>query len=74
MKEEALGDEGILGKYPRCDLLIVDDMGMKQLPRRSGEFLFEIIMRRYEAGLAGERPDPCHRQARVSGRRRIRPE
>src|SRR5690606_20492114 len=32
----------------RCDLLIVDDMGMKQLPRRSGEFLFEIIMRRYE--------------------------
>jgi DNA replication protein DnaC len=48
MKEEALGDEGILGKYLRCDLLIVDDMGMKQLPRRSGEFLFEIIMRRYE--------------------------
>jgi len=30
------------------DLLIVDDMGMKQLPRRSGEVLFEIIMRRYE--------------------------
>ena len=23
-------------------------MGMKQLPKRSGEFLFEIIMRRYE--------------------------
>ena len=31
---------------PTC--LIVDDMGMKQLPRRSGEVLFEIIMRRYE--------------------------
>jgi DNA replication protein DnaC len=30
------------------DLLIVDDMGMKQLPRRSGEVLFEIVMRRYE--------------------------
>jgi DNA replication protein DnaC len=24
------------------------DMGIKQLPRRSGEYLFEIIMRRYE--------------------------
>ena len=30
------------------DLLIVDDMGMKNLPRRSGEVLFEIIMRHYE--------------------------
>jgi hypothetical protein len=28
--------------------LIIDDMGMKQLQRRSGEFLFEIVMRRYE--------------------------
>jgi DNA replication protein DnaC len=28
--------------------LIVDDMGMKQLPKRSGEYLFEIVMRRYE--------------------------
>ena len=26
------------------DLLIIDDMGMKQLPKKSGEFLFEIIM------------------------------
>ena len=25
-------------------------MGMKQLPKRSGEYLFEIIMRRYETG------------------------
>jgi hypothetical protein len=23
-------------------------MGIKQLPKRSGEYLFEIIMRRYE--------------------------
>jgi len=30
------------------DLLIIDDMGMKQLPRRSGECLLEIIMRRHE--------------------------
>src|SRR5690606_22861067 len=27
---------------------IIDDMGMKQLPKRSGEYVFEIIMRRYE--------------------------
>ena len=30
------------------DLKIIDDFGMKQLPKRSGEFLFEIVMRRYE--------------------------
>ena len=30
------------------DLLIIDDMGIKHLPKRSGEYLFEIIMRRYE--------------------------
>ena len=35
-------------RYLKPDLLIIDDMGMKQLPKRSGEYLFEIIMRRYE--------------------------
>ena len=35
-------------RYLRPDLLIIDDMGMKQLPKRSGEYLFEIIMRRHE--------------------------
>ena len=48
LHQEALADEKVLAKYLKPDLLIVDDMGMKQLPRRSGEFLFEIIMRRYE--------------------------
>lgn len=49
LHDEALeGQERILNKYLRPDLLIVDDMGMKNLARRSGEFLFEIIMRRYE--------------------------
>ena len=38
----------ILSKYLKPDLLIVDDMGMKNLPRHAGETLFEIIMRRYE--------------------------
>jgi DNA replication protein DnaC len=35
-------------RYLKCDLLIVDDMGIKQLPPKAGEDLFEIIMRRYE--------------------------
>ena len=49
LHDEALGsEEKILGRYLKPDLLIVDDMGMKQLPKRSGEYLFEIIMRRYE--------------------------
>ncbi len=42
------GQEKILARYLKPDLLIVDDMGMKNLPRRSGDVLFEIIMRRYE--------------------------
>ncbi len=48
LHEEALSDDKVLGKYLKPDLLIVDDMGMKQLPKRSGEYLFEIIMRRHE--------------------------
>ena len=49
LHEEALGeDDKLLARYLKPDLLIVDDMGMKQLPRRSGEVLFEIVMRRYE--------------------------
>jgi DNA replication protein DnaC len=42
------GEEKMLARYLKPDLLIIDDMGMKQLPKRSGECLFEIIMRRYE--------------------------
>jgi DNA replication protein DnaC len=37
-----------LMRYLKPDLLIVDDMGMKQLPRHGGESLLEIIMRRHE--------------------------
>lgn len=49
LNEEALEPEDrILCRYLKPDLLIIDDMGMKQLPRRSGECLFEIVMRRYE--------------------------
>lgn len=49
MKDEALaGEERILTRYLKPELVIVDDMGLKQLPKRSGEFLFEIIMRRHQ--------------------------
>jgi DNA replication protein DnaC len=49
LQDEAFeGQDRILSKYLRPDLLIIDDMGMKNLPKQSGEFLFEIIMRRYE--------------------------
>jgi DNA replication protein DnaC len=49
LHDEALvGQDKTLTRYLKPDLLIVDDMGMKQLPKRSGEYLFEIIMRRYE--------------------------
>jgi DNA replication protein DnaC len=37
-----------LTRYLKVDLLIIDDMGLKSLPARSGELLLEIIMRRYE--------------------------
>lgn len=42
------GDARALNAYLKPDLLIIDDMGLKQLPPKSGEYLFEIIMRRYE--------------------------
>ena len=49
LHDEALGGEDkILSRYLKPELLILDDMGMKQLPKRSGEYLFEIILRRYE--------------------------
>lgn len=49
MQDEAFGGQDkVLARYLKPDLMIIDDMGMKQLPPKSGEFLFEIIMRRYE--------------------------
>lgn len=37
-----------LANYLKPDLLIIDDMGLKILPPKSGEVLLEIVMRRYE--------------------------
>jgi DNA replication protein DnaC len=49
MQDEAFdGHDKVLAKYLKPDLVVIDDMGLKQLPNKSGEFLFEIIMRRYE--------------------------
>ena len=42
------GESRLLGKYLKPELLIIDDMGLKILPPKSGEILLEIIMRRYE--------------------------
>jgi len=49
MADEAFaGTDKVLDKYLKPDLLLIDDMGIKQLPKRSGEHFFEVIMRRYE--------------------------
>jgi IstB-like ATP binding protein len=49
LSQETQASEGrLLKKYLKPDLLIIDDMGLKILPQKSGEILLEIIMRRYE--------------------------
>ena len=49
LHDEAMdGHDRVIDRYLKPDLLIIDDFGMKQLPKRSGEYLFEIVMRRYE--------------------------
>jgi DNA replication protein DnaC len=47
-EERYHADSRLLSRYLKPDLLILDDMGIKQLPAKAGEYLFEIIMRRYE--------------------------
>ena len=47
-QETQVGECRLLGKYLKPDLLIIDDMGLKVLPQKSGEILLEIIIRRYE--------------------------
>jgi DNA replication protein DnaC len=37
-----------LTRYLKPDLLIIDDMGLKVLPPKSGEVMLEVVMRRYE--------------------------
>ena len=49
MKDEAFNQQDkTLRQYLRPDLLIIDDMGLKALPKHSGEYLLEVVMRRHE--------------------------
>jgi len=49
MQDEAFSQQDrTLRRYLNPELLIIDDFGLKQLPKNSGEHLFEVIMRRYE--------------------------
>ena len=49
MKDEAFNQQDkTLRKYLKPELVIIDDMGLKQLPKHSGEYLLEVVMRRYE--------------------------
>jgi DNA replication protein DnaC len=49
LQDEALNQKDrLLRQYLKADLLIIDDMGLKELPKHAGEYLLEIIMRRYE--------------------------
>jgi DNA replication protein DnaC len=49
MKDEAFNQQDkTLRRYLKPDLLLIDDFGLKQLPKNSGEYLFEVIMRRHE--------------------------
>jgi len=47
-EDENLKQNRFLTRYLKPDLLIIDDMGLKSLPPQSGEYLFEIIMRRHQ--------------------------
>lgn len=47
-EELATGKRSRLNKYLKCELLIIDDMGIKKLPGKTGEHLFEIVMRRHQ--------------------------
>ncbi len=46
--ETQAAESRLFKRYLKPDLLIIDDMGLKILPAKSGEFLLELIMRRYE--------------------------
>ena len=49
LKDEAFNQQDkMLRRYLKPDLVIIDDMGLKALPKSSGEYLLEVIMRRYE--------------------------
>ena len=44
--EEFNGQDRILKKYIKKELMIIEDMGIKEIKKRRGELLFEIVMSR----------------------------
>lgn len=49
LKDEAFKQQDrTLRRYLKPDLVIIDDMGLKALPKQSGEYLLEVVLRRYE--------------------------
>jgi len=49
MKDEAFNQQDkTRRKYLKPELVVIDDMGLKNLPQHSGEYLLEVVMRRYE--------------------------
>ena len=49
LQDEAVNHQDrTLRRYLKPDLLMIDDMGLKALPKHSGEYLLEVVMRRYE--------------------------
>ena len=49
LRDEAFNQQDrMLRKYLKPELLIIDDMGLKALPKHAGEYLLEVIMRRHE--------------------------
>ncbi len=49
LRDEAFKQQDkTLRRYLKPNLVIIDDMGLKALPRNSGEYLLEVVMRRYE--------------------------
>jgi DNA replication protein DnaC len=49
LRDEAFNQQDkMLRKYLKPELLIIDDMGLKALPKSSGEYLLEVILRRHE--------------------------
>jgi DNA replication protein DnaC len=48
-KDEAFNQQDrTLRRYLKPELLVIDDMGMRGLPKNSAEYLMEIIMRRHQ--------------------------
>jgi DNA replication protein DnaC len=50
LRAEVVADEEnrLLARYLKPELLIIDDMGLKDLPAKSGEILLEILLLRHE--------------------------